>query len=94
MLLLEAGAAEHRPALCWPEGHRRLCAALRTDSVGLGAYPFAAARLLGLALLAALGVVRKLFLMEEQLFACGKHKLGTAVTALQFPICKFHGRFP
>jgi hypothetical protein len=32
--------------------------------------------------------------VEEKLLARGEHKFGAAVTALQNPIDKFHGRLP
>jgi hypothetical protein len=53
-----------------------------------------AANALRLALLAALGVVLELFIVEEDLLARRKNKLGAAVDALQYSIRKFHGRLP
>jgi len=93
-LLLEADAAEHRPALRRPEGNRRLLAALRAVDARLRAYPGAAAHTLGLAHFAVLGVVLELFIVEEQLLTRSKNKLGAAIAALQDSVYKFHGRLP
>jgi len=41
-----------------------------------------------------LGVVFELFIVKKKLLACGKYKLGTAVTALQHSIDILHGRLP
>jgi hypothetical protein len=49
---------------------------------------------LRLALLAALGVVLEILVVEEQLFACGKDEVGTAINALENFIREFHGRLP
>jgi hypothetical protein len=54
----------------------------------------AAAKALGLALLAAFGVVLELFVVKENLLAGGEYELGAAVDALQYAICEFHGRHP
>jgi hypothetical protein len=64
-LLLEADTAQHRSALGGLEGDRGLLAALGTPSPGLRTYLGAAAGALRLALLAALGVVLELFVVEE-----------------------------
>jgi hypothetical protein len=53
-----------------------------------------AANALRLALLAALGVIRKLLVVEENLLACREDKLGSAVDTLQYAIGEFHGRLP
>ena len=45
-----------------------------------------------LAILAALGFVLELFVVEEKLFARGEHEIGTAVNALQHPVLEFHPR--
>jgi hypothetical protein len=52
------------------------------------------ARTLGLALLAVLRIVLKLFVVKENLLACGKDKFRAAVDALKHSICEFHGRLP
>jgi hypothetical protein len=49
-----------------------------------------AARALGLALLAVLGVVFELLVVEEDLLTGGENKLGSAVAALQYSIGEFH----
>jgi hypothetical protein len=41
-----------------------------------------------------LGVVRELFVVEEQLLAGSKYKLGAAIYALQYSIYELHGRLP
>jgi hypothetical protein len=41
-----------------------------------------------------LRVVFKLFVVEKDLLACRKYKLGTAVNACDDSIGKFHGRHP
>jgi len=53
-----------------------------------------AANALRLALLAALGVVRELFVVEKNLLAGCKNKIGAAVNALQDSIREFHSRLP
>lgn len=89
---LKARTAEHRAALRRLEGDRRLHAALRAVCPRLGTYTSLARRSLRLALLAALGVVRELFFVKKQLFACGKNKLVAAVLTRQNAIRVFHGR--
>jgi hypothetical protein len=91
---LEAGSAEHGPALGWLEGHGCFSAALRARSASFGAHPEASARALGLALLAVLGVVFELFVVEKQLLAGGKHKVGATVSTFQYSIVEIHGRLP
>jgi hypothetical protein len=49
---------------------------------------------LGLALLTALGVVLKLFIVKEKLLTRGENELIAAVYALEDSILKFHGRLP
>jgi len=93
-LLLEADAAEYGTALGWPEGDRRLLAALRADGARLGAHPGAGLGALRLARFAALGIVRELFVVEEELLAGGEDKLGVAIDALQNPVGKIHVRLP
>jgi len=64
-LLFEADSAQHRPALGGLEGDCSLLTALGTPSPGFRTYPGAAAGALCLALLAALGVVLEVFVVEE-----------------------------
>jgi hypothetical protein len=61
---------------------------------GFGPYPGPPVGALRLALLAALGVVLEVFVVEEQLLTCGKDKFRTAVNTLENLIRKFHGRLP
>jgi hypothetical protein len=49
---------------------------------------------LRLALLAVLGIVLELLVVEEQLLAGCKHKVSAAVVALQYSVDEFHGRLP
>jgi hypothetical protein len=93
-LLLEAGPAQHGPTLGWLEGNRGGGATLRTGGPGLRAHTRAAAGALRLALLAVLGVVLELFVVEEKLLAGGENELSAAIDALQNSIGKFHGRIP
>jgi hypothetical protein len=51
-------------------------------------------RTLRLAILATLGFVLELFVVEEELFAGGKDKVVTAIHALQVSILEFHFRSP
>jgi len=93
-LLLKTRTAQHGPPLRRPEGNRGLRAALRTSCLGFRAHSATATALLGLALLAALGVVSELLLVEKNLLSGGKDKLFAAVAALQISINEFHGRLP
>jgi hypothetical protein len=45
-------------------------------------------------LLATLGVVLELLVVEKQLLARGEHKFFAAINALEGSIGKFHGRLP
>ena len=65
LLPLEAGSAEHRPALRWLERDRGLHPAFRAGCPSLRANPLASAGTLRLALLAVLGVVGELLVVEE-----------------------------
>ena len=94
MLFLEARPAQHRPALRRLERNGGLRAALRTRGTRLRPHALAAPRTLRLALLAVLGVVLELLVVEELLLACGENKLGAAVDAFQHSIGEFHGRLP
>ena len=40
-----------------------------------------------------LGVVRKLFIVKEELLAGGENKRRPAINTLQLSVCKCHGRF-
>jgi hypothetical protein len=84
LLLLKAGAAQHRPALGRLEGHRRLSPHSEQVVRVSGRTLEPAANALGLALLAVLGVVLELFVVEEKLLAGGEHELGAAIDALQY----------
>ena len=103
-LHLEAGPAKHRSSLGWLEWHRRLNAARRARRSCLSAaerqrgHPvcacsFAQTRTLRFTQLAALRVVLKLLVVEENLLPGGKHKVIATVGALQQPIVKLHGTF-
>jgi hypothetical protein len=94
LLLLKAGAAEHRPALSWLEGYRRICTTQRTIGPGLWAHPGAPTDTLGLALLTMLGIVFELFVVEEKLLACSKYEFCTAIATFQNSVRKLHGRLP
>jgi hypothetical protein len=76
------------------EWYRGFCPALRTRGSGLRANPLTATNALCLALLAALGIVLELFVVEENLLAGRKNELGAAVDALEYSIGEFHGRLP
>ena len=91
-VLLKARAAQHRPALRRLEGNGGLRAALRARRARLGPHPLRSARALRLALLAVFGVVLELFIVEKELLAGRKNKLGAAVDTLQDSIGEFHGR--
>jgi len=51
-------------------------------------------RALRFAILATLGFVLELFIVEEELFAGGKNEVVTAIHALQASILEFHFRSP
>jgi hypothetical protein len=100
---LEALAAEDGPALGRLEGHGRLNAALGALGASLGTGESccrwtasgrkADTGALGLARLAALGVVLELFIEEEELLSGGEDELAATVCARQKSVYKFHGRF-
>jgi hypothetical protein len=58
------------------------------------AHARAPVRTLSLALLAALGIVFKLFIVEKKLLTGGEDEFVTAIYALKDSILKFHGRLP
>jgi hypothetical protein len=92
--LLEARAAQHRPALRGTEGDGCLLATCRALGARFSAHARASICTLSLALLAALGVVFKLFIVEEKLLTGGEDEFVTAIYALKDSILKFHGRLP
>lgn len=81
-MLLKAGAAKDRAALRGLERNRGLRAALRTGRSGLRTHARRSASTFRLALLAVLGIIFKLFIVEENLLARRKDKLGAAIAAL------------
>jgi hypothetical protein len=82
LLLLKTGSAQHRPALSRLEGNCSLGSALPTGRSRLWTSPGRTAGALRLALLAALGVVRKLLVVKEELLARGENKIGAAIDTL------------
>jgi hypothetical protein len=93
-LLLEAAAAQHWPALGWLEWNGGFGPALGTCGPGLGPNFLVSTNALRLALLATFGVVHELFVVEEDLLAGCKNKLGAAVDTCEHSIGEFHGRLP
>jgi hypothetical protein len=98
--LLEAFAAEYRPALRRTERHRGVFAALRAirfrfgahrcataAAIRAGAYAFRAFRF---APLASLGLVLEALVGEKHLFAGCEHKFRIAFRALQYFVVEFH----
>jgi hypothetical protein len=94
LCFLETGTAQHRPALRGPEGDRRLLATCRASGARLSAYAGTSVRTLRLALLATLGIVLKLFIVEEKLFASGENEFIAAIYTFEDSILKVHGRLP
>jgi hypothetical protein len=80
--LLEADAAEHRSTLSGLKRNGGFFAAVRAFGSGFGAYPRSSPDTLGLARLAALGIVLKLFIVEEELFTGGEDEFRAAVNTL------------
>jgi len=89
--------AQYGPPLCRPEGDGRVFAALRATGARLS--PTDAAVVSGcsesgnafrLTILAALGFVLELFIVEEELLASGEDEIRTAVDALQNLVLEFH----
>jgi hypothetical protein len=68
--------------LSGPEWHGCVRAALRTIRSRFRAHPTAAIATLGLAWLAALGVVLKLFVVKKDLFARGEDEFFLAIHTL------------
>src|SRR5438309_63025 len=69
---LETRTAQNRPALRWPERDRGFYSARRAMRPGFRPYPGTPVGALRLALLAALGVIFEVFVVEEQLLTCGE----------------------
>jgi hypothetical protein len=86
LLLLKAGATEHRPTLIRAERHRSLNATFGANRASLRTRTRSAGGSLGLALFAMLRVVDKLFGVEKSLLVGGKDKLLSANDTLQDPI--------
>jgi hypothetical protein len=74
-MLLETSTAKHRSALGRLEGNRGLGTALRTGCARLRTNLLIPANALCLALLAALGIVLELLVVEEDLLARCKDKI-------------------
>ena len=96
-LLLETFAAEDRPSLRRLERNCGLLAALGTGSLcfrlvgnltGRGRTQYGNS--LCLTYLAAFWFVLELLIVEEQLFACSKNKIGPAVDTLEYLVLEFH----
>jgi hypothetical protein len=61
---------------------------------GFRPYPRTPIGALGLALLAALGIVLEIFVVEKKLLARGEDEFRAAINALQYFIREIHGRLP
>jgi hypothetical protein len=92
--LLETRPAQNRPSLGRPERNRCLHPARRAVRSCFRPYPWTAIGALGLALLAVLGIVLEILVMEEELLACSKDEFGAAINTFQDLIREFHGRLP
>ena len=97
--LLKTFAAEHGTSLRRAKRNGGFLAALRTTGLGLRTHRAAvgaARRLhaLGLAGLAAFGLVLKALIGEKHLFAGRKYKLGATLRAFQNLVMVFHGSVP
>lgn len=93
-LLLKTAPAQYGPALSGLEWNSGFGPAFRTNRAGLGPNLLIATHAFGLALLAALGIVLELFVVEKNLLSCGEDKLSAAVDTCEDAIGKFHGRLP
>jgi hypothetical protein len=80
--LLETGPAKHGSPLRRTEWNRGVRTARRTLRSGLGTHTGTSVGALGLALLAAFGIVFELLVVEKQLFTSGEDKLFAAISAL------------
>ena len=92
--LLETRTAQHGSALRGTEGDGCLLATCRAVGARFSTHARTSVCTLRLALLAALRVVFKLFIVEEKLLTGSEYELFTAVYALEDSILKFHGRLP
>lgn len=100
--LLEALAAKDRTPLRRLEGHSGFFPAPRTRSAGFHLLVVAAIggtvvrayllRALGFTVLAALGLVLEILVVEKKLFPGRKYELRSAINALEDPILEFHLR--
>ena len=89
--MLEARAAQHRAALRRLERNGRFRAAFAADGTSFCPYPSPGTGCaLDLALLASLGIVLELFVMEEELLSRGKDEIISAVHALQYFVDELH----
>ena len=86
LTLLKARPAQDRTALGRLERHGGLCCALRAGETRLRANSRGSARALRLALLAVLGIICELFVVEEQLLAGCKNEVGAAIYTFQYAI--------
>ena len=93
-MLLETASAQYGPALGWLEGDSGLGAALRTRGAGFRTHFLASTNPLCLALLATLGIVLELLVVEEDLLARSKDEFRAAVNTGEYAISEFHGRLP
>ena len=91
---LKARATQYRSALSRLERNCCFRTALGARRSRLRAYPLSASRALRLALLAVLGIVLELFIVEKDLLARCKYELRAAVYTFKHAIGKFHGRLP
>lgn len=94
MVLLEARTAQYRPALSWFERNGGFDSAFRAGCPGFRPRPGAPANAFGLAALAALGIVFKLLIVEEKLFARCENKLRSTIRAFECSIYEFHTLLP
>ena len=94
LCLLETRAAQHRPALRGTEGDGRFLATRRAMGPRFRSHARTTVRTLRLALLAVLGIVFELLVVEEKLLAGGEYEFSAAVVALEDSILEFHGRLP
>jgi len=91
---LETAAAEHGSALGGLKGDSGFGSAFRTGGTSFRAHFLAAADPFRLALLAALGVVLELLVVEKKLLTRGEYELCPAINARQDSVCILHGRLP
>lgn len=91
---MEALPAKYGTPLCWLEGHSGLRPTGRTNGFRFRADgPCGSICAFRFALLTAFWIVFKLLIVEEDLFAGGKHEVVAAVHAFQDLIDEFHGLF-